>query len=165
MKFTFNFLFSFLCLCLLLSTACASTTTPSETPITETVVGDTYEELMDWLILQSNDYSGVLNPRQTWILSYDGYEVKEEYFWDGEPEITIIFDIRNIEKAKIEQRFTNSIALYPKEGKTEYFDIKRLEDGEIKDIEGEYYNWMVEPNMKEMVLERMEKVMLLVKGL
>ena len=162
MKITFNFFVVILSFCFLLSSACANSPSPSTTSSSQVNEKD-YNSLMDWLVMQSNDYSGVLNPRQTWILSYEGYQVKEEYFWDGEPEITIEFDIRNIAKAQIEKRFENSIALYPKDGNNEHLKVERIEDGEVKTIESEYYNWMVQPELKAEVLERMERLLEIVR--
>ena len=158
MRISFSFLFALLSLCFLLPSACADATPNTDTPTTE-AIDKNYEEAMDWLIKQSNEYSGVLNPRQTWILSYDGYLVKEEYFWDGEPTLTAEFDIRNISKAKVEERFTNSIALYPKDGKSEHFKVIRTEEGEREEVESEYFNWMVFPEMKKETLERMNTVL------
>jgi len=34
---------------------------------------------MDEIIQMSNDYSGVLNPRQTWEVSYEGCQVTDQY--------------------------------------------------------------------------------------
>ena len=161
MKFTLYTLLAVLSFYLLPS-ACAGPTQNPEPPAKEAIVKE-YQAAMDWLIKQSNDYSGVLNPRQTWSISYEGYQVKEEYFWDGETTIITEFDIRNISKAKIEERFTNSVALYPKEGKTEFFKVQRFEEGESQEIESEYYNWMVFPKMKGEALERLETVLELVK--
>lgn len=111
-----------------------------------------YEQLMNEITQISNDYSGVLNTRQTWEVSYEGCEVTDQYFFDDELTLTVKIDLKNMETVKMEGRFTNSIALYPKDKNVEYIEATRYENGKAEKItDGVYYNLMVMPDMREKV--------------
>jgi len=115
-----------------------------------------YERLMDEIIQISNDYSGVLNTRQTWEVSYEGCKVTDQYFFDDELTLIVKIDLANMETVKVEERFSNSIALYPKEDNAEYIEAMRYENGKAEKItDGVYYNLMVMPDMREKVQEMM----------
>lgn len=128
-------------------------------PTTTTTPSKEYLETMEWLVLQSNNYSGVLNERQTWVVSFNDYIIKEEYYWDGELTVVIEFDIRKIDKAQNELRFFNSICLYPSQEDESPFDVTRIEEGMPNKIEAEYYNLMIDPTQKKEVLEKVRTVL------
>ncbi len=117
-----------------------------------------YEQLMNEITQISNDYSGVLNPRQTWKVSYESCEVSDQYFFDNELTLIVKIDLANMETVKVEERFSNSIALYPKEDNADYIEATRYENGRAEKItDGVYYNLMVMPDMREKVREMMEQ--------
>ncbi len=117
-----------------------------------------YERLMNEITQISNDYSGVLNSRQTWEVSYEGCEVTDQYFFDDELTLVVKIDLADMETAKVEERFSNSIALYPKEDNADYIEAMRYENGRAeKIIDGVYYNLMVMSDMREKVREMMEQ--------
>ncbi len=122
-----------------------------------------YLNLMEWLTLQSNSYSGILNERQTWIVSYDEFQIKEEYYWDNQLTVVIEFDIRNIEKVRSELRFFHSISLYPKEGDATHFKVTRYDEGIGTEVEAEYYNLLIDPTIKKEVYQKMQKALDLCK--
>jgi len=115
-----------------------------------------YELIMGEIIQISNDYSGVLNTRQTWEVSYEGCTVTDQYFFDDELTLIVKIDLKNMETVKVEERFSNSIALYPKEDNADYIEATRYENGRVeKTVDGVYYNLMVMPDMREKVREMM----------
>ena len=117
-----------------------------------------YERLMGEIIQISNDYSGVLNTRQTWEVSYEDCTVTDQYFFDDELTLIVKIDLTNMETVKVEERFSNSIALYPKEDNAEYIEAMRYENGKAEKItDGVYYNLMVMPDMREKVQEMMNQ--------
>ncbi len=117
-----------------------------------------YEQLMNEITQISNDYSGVLNPRQTWEVSYEGCAVTDQYFFDNELTLSVKIDLANMETVKVEERFSNSIALYPKEDNADYIKATRYENGRAeKIVDGVYYNLMVMPDMREKVQEMIEQ--------
>jgi len=121
-----------------------------------------YERLMDEIVQMSNDYSGLLNPRQTWEVSYEACQVTDQYFFDNELTLSVKIDLTNMEMVKVEERFSNSIALYPKDDNVEYIEATRYENGKAKKItDGVYYNLMVMPNMREKAQEMMQQVVLI----
>lgn len=122
-----------------------------------------YLELMEWITLQSNSYSGILNERQTWIVSYDEFQIKEEYYWDNQLTVVIEFDIRNIEKVRSELRFFHSISLYPKDGDPNHFQVTRYDDGIGNQVEAEYYNLLIDPTIKKEVYQKMQQALELCK--
>ena len=117
-----------------------------------------YERLMDEIIQISNDYSGILNTRQTWEVSYEDCKVTDQYFFDDELTLIVKIDLANMETVKVEERFSNSIALYPKEDNADYIEATRYENGRAeKTVDGVYYNLMVMPDMREKVREMMNQ--------
>ena len=115
-----------------------------------------YERLMDEITQISNDYSGVLNQRQTWEVSYEGCEVTDQYFFDDELTLVVKIDLANMDTVKVEERFSNSIALYPKDDNADYLEVMRYENGRAEKItDGVYYNLMVMPDMREKVRKMM----------
>ena len=120
-----------------------------------------YEQLMNEITQISNDYSGILNSRQTWEVSYEGCEVTDQYFFDDELILILKINLANIETVKVEERFSNSIALYPKENNADYIEAIRYENGQAEKItDGVYYNLMVMPDMREKVQEMMQQAIL-----
>lgn len=120
---------------------------------------------MDWLTENSNAYSGILNDRQTWLVTYDGFQVTDEYYWDNQLKVRIQFDIRDIQQAKNEIRFYHSVALYPQSGNTTDIQVIRFEDGVPEEIEGDYYNMMIDPTIKKEAHKKMLEVLELAKGI
>jgi len=121
-----------------------------------------YEQLMDEITQISNDYSGVLNSRQTWEVSYEGCQVTDQYFFDDELTLIVKIDLANMETVKVEERFSNSIALYPKDDNAEYIEAIRYENGRAeKIVDGVYYNLMVMSDMREKAKEMMEQAVLI----
>jgi len=117
-----------------------------------------YEQLMDEITQLPNDYSGILNSRQTWEVSYEGCQVTDQYFFDDELTLIVKIDLANMETVKVEERFSNSIVLYPKEDNADYIEATRYENGRAEKItDGVYYNLMVMPDMREKVQEMMEQ--------
>jgi len=117
-----------------------------------------YEQLMSEITQLSNDYSGVLNPRQTWEVSYEGCEVTDQYFFDNELTLIVKIDLANMDTVKVEKRFSNSIALYPKENNADYIEATRYENGRAEKItDGVYYNLSVMPDMREKAKEMMQQ--------
>lgn len=151
----FRYLVLFIFLTGMVSQAAAYQVIPN--PSTDKSPSSEYLELIEWLTKQSNDYSGILNDRQTWIVSHDGYQIKEEYYWDNQLTVVIEFDIRNIEKANSELRFYHSIVLYPKDGDPGHFQVTRYDDGLPSKVEAEYYNLMIDPTIKKEVYKKMLK--------
>lgn len=118
---------------------------------------------MDWLTENSNAYSGILNDRQTWVVSYNDYQITDEYYWDNELRVRIQFDIRDINQAKNEIRFYHSVALYPEPGNTTDIQVTRFEDGVPEQIEGDYYNLMMDPAIKKEAHKKMLEVLEILK--
>jgi len=116
-----------------------------------------YETLMNELCQISNDYSGVLNTRQTWQVSYEGCEMTDKYYFDKELTLVVKTNLANIDTVKVEARFTNSIALYPKDDNSEYIEAIRYENNKAeKIVDGVYYNLMLVPEMREKAQEMMQ---------
>jgi len=122
-------------------------------------IPESYTNAMDWLTENSNAYSGILNEKQTWVVSYDGFEVTDEYYWNNELRVRVQYDIRNIDKATNETRFQNSVALYPKPGNTTDISVTRFDDGVPQSIEGDYYNLMIDPAIKTKAHQKMLEVL------
>lgn len=117
-----------------------------------------YEELMSEITQMSNDYSGVLNSRQTWEVSYDKCELTDRYYFDNELTLVVKIDLANMDTVKVEERFMNSIALYPKDKNADYLDVIRYENGRAeKIIDGVYYNLMVVPDLREKARRKMQQ--------
>lgn len=107
------------------------------------------ETLMDELCQLSNDYSGVLNPRQTWRVSYEGCQIRDEYYFDDELTLVVKINLANMDTVRVEERFVNSIAVYPKDDNARYIDAIRYEKGVAQKItDGVYYNLMLVPDLK-----------------
>jgi len=120
-----------------------------------------YEQIMNEITQISNDYSGVLNTRQTWQVSYEGCTVTDQYFFDDELTLTVKIDLKNMDTAKVEERFTNSIAIYPKDKNAEYIEAMRYENGRAEKItDGVYYNLMLMPDMREKASEMMQQAII-----
>ena len=100
-----------------------------------------------------------MNDRQTWVVTYDGYQVTDEYYWDNQLRVRVQFDIRKIEKATNEIRFFHSIALYPQEGNTTDIQVTRFEDGVPEELEGDYYNLMIDPEIKKEAYRKLLEVL------
>lgn len=117
-----------------------------------------YEDIMSEVTQMSNDYSGVLNTRQTWQVSYEECKLTDQYYFDNELTLVIKIDLANMDTVKVEERFTNSIALYPKDENADYLDVIRYENGRAKKIvDGVYYNLMVVPDLREKARRKMEQ--------
>lgn len=117
-----------------------------------------YEKLMSEITQMSNDYSGVLNSRQTWEVSYDKCELTDRYYFDNELTLVVKIDLANMDTVKVEERFMNSIALYPKDENADYLDVIRYENGRAeKIIDGVYYNLMVVPDLREKARRKMQQ--------
>jgi len=118
-----------------------------------------YEKLMSEITQMSNDYSGVLNTRQTWAVSYEKCELTDQYYFDNELTLVVKIDLQNMDTVKVEERFMNSIALYPKDENADYLDVIRYENGRAKKIvDGVYYNLMVVPDLREKARRKMQQV-------
>mgnify|MGYP000023110759 FL=1 len=121
-----------------------------------------YELIMGEIIQISNDYSGVLNTRQTWEVSYEGCTVTDQYFFDDELTLIVKIDLKNMDAVKVEERFANSISIYPKDKSADYIEATRYENGQAEKItDGVYYNLMLMPDMREKVREMMEQAILI----
>jgi len=127
-------------------------------------VPQSYIELIDWLTENSNAYSGLLNERQTWVVSYDGYMITDEYYWDNRLKVRVQFDIRDIAKATNEIRFYHSVALYPESGNTTDIQVTRFEEGVPNQLEGDYYNLMIDPAIKKEAHKKMVKALEIAKA-
>ncbi len=126
-------------------------------------IPESYTVLMDWLTENSNAYSGILNDRQTWVVSYDGYQITDEYYWDNQLKVRIQFDIRDISKATNEVRFYHSVALYPDPGNLEDISVTRFDDGVPEQLEGDYYNLMIDPSIKKEAHKKVLEVLEIAK--
>jgi len=123
-----------------------------------------YEELMDEITQMSNDYSGVLNSRQTWEVSYEGCELTDRYFFDDELTLMVKINLADMDTVRVEERFDNSIALYPKDENTDYLDVTRYENGRIeKIVDGIYYNLMLVPDLRREARHKMQQAIELCK--
>jgi len=117
-----------------------------------------YEKVMNEITQMSNDYSGVLNTRQTWQVSYEGCELTDRYYFDNELTLVVNIDLANMDMVKVEERFINSIALYPKDENVDYLDVIRYENGRAeKIVDGVYYNLMVVPDLREKARRKMQQ--------
>lgn len=116
------------------------------------------EVLMNELCQLSNDYSGVLNSRQTWRVSYEACHITDEYYFDDELTLVVKINLANMDTVRVEERFTNSIAVYPEDNNPEYIDATRYENGTSKKItDGIYYNLMLTPDLKEKARTMMQQ--------
>lgn len=127
-------------------------------------IPDSYTILMDWLTENSNAYSGILNDRQTWVVSYDGFQITDEYYWDNQLKVRVQFDIRDIAKASNEIRFYHSVALYPKTGNTDDINVIRFEEGVPEQLDGDYYNLMIDPAIKKETHKKVLEVLKIVQS-
>jgi len=123
-----------------------------------------YEEIMSEITQMSNDYSGVLNSRQTWEVSYEKCKLTDRYYFDDELTLVVKIDLANMDTVKVEERFINSIALYPKDENADYLDVIRYENGRAeKIIDGVYYNLMVVSDLREEARYKMQQAIELCK--
>ncbi len=107
-------------------------------------------KILDELTQLSNDYSGIYNSRQTWNVSYEGCKITDHYYFNDELTLTVELDLADMNYARIEKRFYNSIAVYPKDKNPEYLHVTRYEDGKASRIvDGIYYSLMVPADNKE----------------
>ncbi len=124
------------------------------------------EVLMNELCQLSNDYSGVLNPRQTWRMSYENCHITDQYYFDDELTLVVKINLASMDTVRVEKRFMNSIAVYPKGNNPEYIDATRYENGTSKKItDGVYYNLMIVPDLKEKARAMMQQAIEKCKGM